>query len=87
MRSSAEGTGASRIPKEPGNSLKNSSQVTFYSHLRRSCDVEHACSGNVPSTTTERRTRYNRLSVHYQHVGSSMFGYDFLPTPRETDRK
>ncbi|GFT53407.1 hypothetical protein TNCV_3324111 [Trichonephila clavipes] len=52
--------------KEPVNSLKNQTRV--YSHLRRSCDVVHSCSDNVPGTTTNQRARYN-LNLHTPSAG------------------
>ncbi|GFV10135.1 hypothetical protein TNCV_3660871 [Trichonephila clavipes] len=45
--------------KEPVNSLKNQSHVVLCSDLRRSCNVEYACSGNNPGTTIEWHARYN----------------------------
>ncbi|GFU75960.1 DUF4817 domain-containing protein [Trichonephila clavipes] len=50
--------------KEPVNSLKNHSHVTFCRHLRRSCDVEHSCSNNVSVTTVERHARY----ISHAHI-------------------
>ncbi|GFX16105.1 hypothetical protein TNCV_4703611 [Trichonephila clavipes] len=50
MRSSTEGSRLVQLFQ---------THVTFCSHLERLCDVEHACSSNVPGTTDECRVHYN----------------------------
>ncbi|GFU23812.1 hypothetical protein TNCV_2372751 [Trichonephila clavipes] len=44
-----------------GTAVLYQTKVTFYSHLQRLCDVEQACSSNVPGTRAEWRVLYNPL--------------------------
>ncbi|GFX94568.1 hypothetical protein TNCV_3087971 [Trichonephila clavipes] len=38
---------------------QNQTHFPFFSHLQRSCDMEHICSSNVPGTTAKRRVHYH----------------------------
>ncbi|GFU49088.1 hypothetical protein TNCV_4173641 [Trichonephila clavipes] len=76
--------------KERVNSLKNQPPVLFCLHLQRSRDLEHACSDNVPGTTTEQRACYN-LHIYTLPTCRSVSSFDYqiiqLRNHRERDRK
>ncbi|GFW81942.1 hypothetical protein TNCV_770711 [Trichonephila clavipes] len=46
----------------------NQIHFTFCPHLQRSCNVEHASSGNVSGTAAGRVHITIRTSMHDQHV-------------------